>query len=132
MDDETPRPAGDAEPQPAGDSLAGDIRQLVDEVREYASAEIAFQKTRAGAAGKGLRGVAPFALLAVMFVFLALMALPVGLVLALAPLVGPWVATAIAVAALLAIAVAFGAVAALKWRGTVRVLRTGEHHDGQA
>lgn len=83
-------------------SLKDDITALVGDARTYAAAEIVFQRTRAGLAGKsGARALA-FLVLALVLLNLALIALAVGAVIALAPLVTIWGAIAIVVGVLLA------------------------------
>lgn len=76
-------------------SLSEDVTALIDDGRTYIQAEIAFQKTRlAFAADHGksgiLLGVCAFAVL-----HLGLIALVVGLIFALSPLIGAWGATAL-------------------------------------
>lgn len=92
--------------------LRDDLVALVDDARTYAEAEIAFQKTRAGLAGKTAGRALVLLVLAVVLLHIALIALAVGAVIALAPLVTIWGAIAIVVGVLL-IGVAilvFGAV----------------------
>ena len=67
-------------------SLAEDLRQLIDDGRALAEAELAYRKSCAALAGKGAKGIAIFGALAAALVFFALMALTVGLVIALTPL----------------------------------------------
>jgi hypothetical protein len=107
--DETPDLSG-ALPAPdtqADDDLAGlsalkdDLTALVDDARTYAAAEIAFQKTRAGLAGKKAARAVVWLVLALAFLNLALIALAVGAVIALAPLVTIWGAIGIVVGVLL-------------------------------
>lgn len=88
-------------------SLLDDFNALVTDGKTYVEAEIAYQKSRASFAGSRVKwsfiyGAAAFGLL-----HLALIALAVGAVIALAPLVGPWLATGLVVVALLALAVVF-------------------------
>ena len=71
-------------------AMVAEVRTLADEARDYARAELAFQKARAGHAGKSLKGIAAFGALALALVFFALMALAVGMVLALTPMIGAW------------------------------------------
>lgn len=100
----TPAPARDAkgEEPDAFAALKDDVAALVEDARTYAAAEIAFQKTRAGLAGKSAARVALSLLLALVLLNLALIALAVGAVIALAPLVTIWGAIAIVVGVLLA------------------------------
>lgn len=103
-------------------SLAEDLRALADESRAYATAEIEFQKTRAGFAGKRIVRLAIFAALSLGFIWLAMITLPVGLLIALAPQVGIWPAIGIAVGAFLVLGAICALVAMAIWRRTVRLL----------
>ena len=86
--------------QPEG-SLTDDLSALFEDGKTYAQAELAFQKSRAGfVAGQGKTALV-YGLGALAFLHLALIALTVGLVLALIPLVGAWLATAIVTLVLL-------------------------------
>ena len=82
-------------------SLKDDLTHLVEDARTYAAAEIAFQKTRAGLAGKSAARALVYLVLALVLLNLALIALAVGAVIALAPLVTIWGAIAIVVGVLL-------------------------------
>jgi hypothetical protein len=82
-------------------TLRDDVTALVDDARTYAEAEIAFQKTRAGVAGKTAGRAAALLLVALVLFHIALIALAVGAVIALAPLVTIWGAIAIVVGVLL-------------------------------
>lgn len=92
--------ADDAE----GLSLTQDLRQLADEAKTLARAELAFQKSRAAYAGSESKTIALLLLLAAVLVFFALMALVVGLVIALGTWIGPWGAMAVVTLGLLVIA----------------------------
>ena len=94
---------------PEAPSLTDDVIALLDDGRNLVEAEIQFQKTRAAFAvdrGKSgaLYGVAAFALL-----HLALVALVVGAVIGLTPVIGALAATALVVGML----VCFGVILAL-------------------
>lgn len=82
--------------------LRDDVTALVDDARTYAEAEIAFQKTRASLAGKTAGRAVVLVVLAIVLLHIALIALAVGAVIALAPLVTIWGAIAIVVGVLLA------------------------------
>lgn len=83
-------------------SLRDDIGALVDDAKTYAEAEIAFQKTRASLAGKKAGRVVVLLVLALVLLHIALIALAVGIVIALAPYVTIWGAIAIVVGLMLA------------------------------
>ena len=94
-------------------ALRDDVSALVEDARNYAEAEIAFQKTRAGLAGKRGARALLLLVLALVLLNLALVALAVGAVIALAPLVTIWGAIAIVVGVLL-VGVALLVMAAAK------------------
>ena len=90
------------EPPPEGpNSLANDLRALIAEAKAAFDTEFAFQAARAGLAGKTIVRIALLGLLALALLFFVLMALVVGLLLALAPQLTPWGALAAVVAGLL-------------------------------
>lgn len=97
-------------------SLVADVRQLVEDSRTLVEAEIAFHKSRAVVAGQAARGVAGWGALALALVFFALMALVLGLVLALVPALGALGATFAVVLGLLAMGALSGVVAVRRWR----------------
>jgi hypothetical protein len=123
-----PEPETAAEEPSGFTALKDDVTALVDDVRTYAAAEIAFQKTRAGLAGKSAARAALWLLLALVLLNLALIALAVGAVIALAPLVTIWGAIAIVVGVLLA------GVAVLVWQAAAegRTLSAMFAEDGEA
>ncbi len=85
-------------------SLLEDLEALYHDGRTYASAELAFQKTRASfAADRAKKGLV-FGAIGAGAALLAAIGLTVGLILTLATLVGPLLATIIVVAALLIVA----------------------------
>lgn len=98
-------------------SLAQDLRQLADEAKAFAQAELAFQKSRATYVGAETRNVIVLLVVAAILVFFAVMAFIVGTVIALGPLLGLWGATAAVTLTLLALAI-FGA-----WRARARLRR---------
>ncbi len=74
----------------ADEGLLGGARALFEDGKGLLSAEIAFQRARAGFVLGRAKGILVLAVLALVLLFFALMALVVGLLLALAPLLGPW------------------------------------------
>ena len=106
--DNAPELSGDASdtssPAPDYDETLGDeIATLIDDGRNYAAAEVQFQKTRAKLASRHA-GVAGLAIAVALVTFhIALLALAVGLVIALEPHVTIWGAVAIVVGGLLVI-----------------------------
>ncbi len=93
------------EPSPA--SLTDDLTALIDDGKTYAEAELAFQKTRLSYSANQGGKAAIFGLLALGFVHLALIALVVGMVIALSPMITPIGATLLVTAILLVSALVF-------------------------
>ncbi|KWV95928.1 MULTISPECIES: phage holin family protein [unclassified Erythrobacter] len=82
-------------------SLTDDVLALLEDGKTYAEAELRYQKSRAGFIANRVKGAVAFGLGAFGVLHLALIAATVGLVIALAPLIGPWGATAIVTLALI-------------------------------
>ena len=97
-------------------SLSEDLRRLAEDARALSEAEFAYQKSRAAFAGQEVKRIAILGLLAGVLVFFALMALTLGLVLALTPWLTAWGATAVVVGGLLFAAVLCGLLAAALWK----------------
>ncbi|WP_100258908.1 phage holin family protein [Qipengyuania seohaensis] len=93
------------EAESVGPSLADDVLALLEDGKTYAEAEMAYQKSRAGFAANRIKGAIAFGLGAFGVLHLALIAMTVGLVIALVPLVGPWIATAIVTISLVALGI---------------------------
>lgn len=95
-------PASATESDPLLSSkLVDDVAALVADGKTYVEAELAFQKTRIAFAANRSKSALLSGLFALAFVHLALIALVVGAVIALTPLVTAWGATAIVVGLLL-------------------------------
>jgi uncharacterized membrane protein YqjE len=105
-----------------GPSLSDDLRQLIDDGRALAAAELAWQKSRAAYVGKQAGGIAILGLIAAALAFCALMALIFGLVLALTPPLSAWGAMGAVVGGLLLAALIAGSVAALRVRRVSRLI----------
>ena len=88
-----------------GSSLTDDVMALLEDGKTYAEAEVAYQKSRAAFTANRLKGAVAFGLGAFGVLHLALIALTVGLVIALMRLVGPWGATGIVTVVLVALGV---------------------------
>lgn len=97
-------------------SLVDDVRQLIEDGRTLAEAEFAYQKSRAAVAGEGVKGAAMFGGLALAFGLFALLALTVGLLIALTPLLTAWGATAAVTGGLLLAGALAGLTARRRWR----------------
>lgn len=118
MEDSAPSRTADASER----SLTEDLRQLADDARALARAEIAYQKSRAVFAGQEVKWIAILGLLAAVLVFFALMALTLGLVLALTPILTAWGATAAVFVGLLAVAGLCALLAASRWKNMAATL----------
>lgn len=116
MDDEAPPLIAPSPADAAERSLVDDVRQMVDDGRTLLEAELAYQKSRALVAGQGVKGIAGWGALALALVFFALMALVMGLLLALSELVGGWIAMVIVVLGLLLAAGLSGMAAGKRWK----------------
>jgi uncharacterized membrane protein YqjE len=104
----------------AATTLSEDLRLVVGEARAYAEAELAWQKARAAHAGKQAGAIGALAGIALLLATLALLALVVGLLLALAPLIGPWGALGAVTGALLLVALVCAGLAAARGRRLAR------------
>lgn len=107
-------------------SLAQDLRQLADEAKALAQAEIAFQKSRAAFVSNETKTIGLLAIAALVIIFFALMALVIGTVIALGPLVGPWGAMALVTIALLILALACGMSARSRLKNMMVVAGNGK------
>lgn len=116
MEDQAPPLVKPAADDAADRSLLDDVQQLITDGRTLLEAELAYQKSRAAVAGQAAKSVAAWGGLAVVLVCFALMALTFGLVLGLASVIGPWLATLVTVVALLIAAALCGAAAARRWK----------------
>jgi VIT1/CCC1 family predicted Fe2+/Mn2+ transporter len=96
-------------------SLLEDLHALYNDGKTYASAELAFQKTRAGFAAGKLKSVVVFGAGAAVVALLAAIGLTVGAILSLETLIGPLGATAVVVIVLLIVAFLCARVAGKKW-----------------
>lgn len=103
-------------------SLHDDLRVLAEEARTAAEAEFAFQKSRAAYAGKALPKIAGLLVGAAVLVFFAVMALVVGLVIALAPLLTPWGSMALVTIVLLALALLLALMARSRFETTMVII----------
>ena len=103
-------------------TLEDDVRQLVGDGRAFVEAELAWQKARAVFAGKQIGVIALLGLLALALAFFALMALVLGLILALTPSLGAWGAMAAVTGGLLLTAALAGLLAALRAKRMVRLI----------
>jgi 4-amino-4-deoxy-L-arabinose transferase-like glycosyltransferase len=103
-------------------TLEDDLRQMIGDARGWAEAELVWQKARALFAGKQIGVIALLGLLALVLVFFSLMALVLGLVLALTPMLGAWGAMAAVTGGLLLAAALAALLAALRARRMLRLI----------
>jgi hypothetical protein len=122
MAEDQPPLTRDSTSEAAEASLTDDLRQLVNDGRTLLEAELAYQKSRAAVAGQGAKGVAGWGALALALLFFTLMALVMGLLLALAPVLGGWGAMAVVVLALLGATALSAWLAARSWQRAARHL----------
>lgn len=113
IDGGAPDPASDIEASQPDDgeieeTLVEEASAIIDDARNYAEAEIAFQKTRAKLAGRLVGASAGLVIVALILLHIALLALAVGLVIALEPIVTIWGAIAIVVGGMLLITALLG------------------------
>lgn len=100
LDQRTDTSADDSE-EGFDETLFEETSALIEDGRTYVEAELAFQKTRAKLAGRLAGASLGLVVLALILLHIALLALAVGLVIALAPVVTIWGAIGIVVGALL-------------------------------
>lgn len=122
INDELPEPADAEALDPADRSLIEDLRLLAGDARTLAEAELAYQKSRAGALGGGLGKIVGLGAVAVLLATLALVALVVGLVFALTPILTAWGATAVVTVALLLLALVMALWARSSWASLAALL----------
>lgn len=97
-------------PMTEEEGIATLVGQLVDDVRGLAGAEVALVKARVGERATAYRSAAVFFVLAGVLALAGLIALLVGLILSLATLIGPGLATAAVVLAVFALAAVLGII----------------------
>ncbi len=115
-----------AEPSPASPPIAHELRLLIAAARQMASAEVAYQSTRARLMAKAAAWIAGGAAMALALLFFALMALVVGLLLALAPVLGHWGALGAVVGGLVLATLIAALIAYFGLRRFMALLRDGK------
>ncbi|QJQ32801.1 phage holin family protein [Sphingomonas lacunae] len=123
---ETPDPAGSATDSPAavgdpaaferaidGSSPIDAIRLLAGEVRAAAASEMELAKACGAIVGASVKSISIWTAVALITLFVAVLTLAIGLVIALATITGPWLAALIVPAVLLIVC----AIAAWRIRG---------------
>lgn len=111
----SPEEATDGEAAPGAgvrEPLGDVIRRLIEDFRTYLTTEAARQKLRATFLATNVRDIVILGSLALFLTFASVVALLIGLIVALAPVIGPWWALlAVIGGAMLAVA----GLAALMW-----------------
>lgn len=102
------------------ESLVDEVSALIDDGRTYVEAELAFQKTRAKFAGRLVGTSLVLVIVALILLHIAFLALAVGLVIALEPVVTIWGAIAIVFGGLLLL------VGLLGWMAMKRAEKLGK------
>jgi hypothetical protein len=87
---DTPDPASDVDGVAGGGSLTGGLRALLDDAQTLVEAELGYQQARIAYGWGRAKGVVALLLLSLAFGFFTLVALVVGLLLALTPILGAW------------------------------------------
>jgi uncharacterized membrane protein YqjE len=130
MDDEgEPGPAGSDEARHR--HVGDDIKALADDGITLARAEFELQKARAIYAAGRLWRIALAGMLAAVLAFFSLVALTVGLVVALVPPLGALGATLAVFGGLLLVGLLCAVIAALQWKRMFRALSNPEARDGE-
>lgn len=110
-------------------SLFDDLATLIEDGRTYADAEIAYQKTRAAYVSQQAKGLFIAGGIAALLVVLAIVALVLGALLALTPLVGAIGATAIVFGLLLITAFVLTRIAQAKAKAMMRAFGSKAEDD---
>jgi hypothetical protein len=100
-----------------------EVQRLIVSGREAFASEMAFQKARAALAGKLVGRIAGLGALALALLFFVLMALVVGSLIALAPVIGAWAALGVVVLVQLVLIAACALLALLTVRALKRVIK---------
>jgi hypothetical protein len=110
-------------------SLLDDVEAAIDDGKTYLESELTYQRTRAAFAADRAKDAALFAALGMSLALLALVALTVGLVIALVPLLTAWGAAAAVTGAWLLLSAIFFHMAATRWRKLIGAFLKREEHD---
>ena len=103
-------------------SLLEDVQALIDDGRTYLEAEVAFQKTRVAFIADRAKAAAFFGAVAAAFGFVALIALTVGLIIALRPWLTAWGAAGVVVLMLAILALLAGRAASRRWNALITAI----------
>lgn len=111
------------EVMPEERSLTDDVLALLDDGKTYVESELQYQKTRAAFAFDRGRAGAAYGIVAFALLHLALVALVVGAVIALTPMIGAWAATALVVGLLVIVGGLFALAARKRFARLVSAYR---------
>jgi hypothetical protein len=110
-------------------SLFDDVQAAIEDGKTYLEAEVTYQRTRAAFAADSFKDAALFAGLSMSLGLLALVALTVGLVIALQPLLTAWGSVAAVTGAWLLLAAIFMRMAAARWRKVISMFLKTERRE---
>ena len=105
-------------------SLRDDVEALIEDGKTYLEAELVYQKTRAAFVADRAKGAVIFGAIAVLIGFLALVGLTVGLIIALAPWLTAWGASAVVVGLLLVAALLAMRAASARWSRLMQAIES--------
>ncbi len=106
-------------------TLDVELQRLIDSGRQAFASELAFQKARVALAGKLAGRIAGLGALALALLFFVLMALVVGALIALGPVLGAWGALGVVLVVLLLATTACGLAIRAGVRTLKRVFKDG-------
>lgn len=110
--------------------VVGSVRQLAGEAKAFAEAELAYQKARAAYAAGSASSIAVRGLVAAVFAVFGLGALVIGLLIALATVIGPWLATIVVAGTLFVIALILALSAKARFTRAMAVVFPEDGADG--
>jgi len=125
MDEDEDQPAVVAGDAARHRHLGDDLHGLVDRGLAFAQAEVELQKARGIYAVGRIKWIALLGGLALVLLFFSLVALTVGMVIALTPLLGALVATLAVFGGLVIVALICALIAARQWKSMLRALSNG-------
>jgi len=112
------------------ESIVQELSTLFGDGKTYVEAEVAFQKTRAKLASRSVGIALLYSAVGLILLHIAFLALAVGLVIALAPLVTIWGAIAIVVGGLLIVVALLGRMAVKRAQTLSALFSDGGFSDG--
>ncbi len=121
--------AASAGPSLEGPSLLAVLRALIDDLQTLVEAEAGYWRAALAFATGRIKSIAILLVLALFFAFFTLMALIVGLLLALGPMIGPWRAAGVVTLGLALLTGVSVRLAVVRSRRMIRLL-TGQARNG--